>query len=295
MTETVKAYAKINIHLDVCGKRDDGYHDVELVMQTVSLCDRVSVELSAETDIVCECSNPQVPTGQENIACRAARLFLDSIGKSAGVKISIDKHIPMAAGLAGGSTDAAATLVALNRLCGKPLGEAELCALGSRLGADVPFCICGGTLFTDGRGDVLHDFPTLSENTAIVIACGGEGVSTPWAYRMLDKKYNDFKHYKKRGTEGLRDALLSDDSKLFYKHMFNIFEEPVFAERPVAADLKAAFMKNGALCSMMSGSGPSVFAVFNTKEEAQAACCAIKKQFPDCTVEACHPTPKTQI
>ncbi len=295
MREKVNAYAKINLHLDVCAKREDGYHDVQLVMQAVSLCDIVEVELTDTKGIVCECNVEAVPANEKNIAYRAAAMLLEAVGQYRGVRITIEKNIPMAAGLAGGSTNAAAVLVALNRLLDKPLSETELCALGAKLGADVPFCICGGTAFTDGRGDVLHDFPTMPQDTVLVIACGGEGVSTPWAYGMLDKKYNDFKDYKIKGTEELKSALASSHPKDFYRYMFNLFEEPVFADRPVAAELKSLMLNNNAKAAMMSGSGPSVFGVFENAQQAELAVKAIKAKLPQCFAQTCFPVKRTEI
>jgi 4-diphosphocytidyl-2-C-methyl-D-erythritol kinase len=145
MKKTVKAYAKINLHLDVTGIRDDGYHSVETVMQSLSLCDDVSVSLTEDGVISCACNIDGLPTDERNIAVRAARLYLDAIKSDKGAFIRIEKRIPMAAGLAGGSADAAATLVALNELFDNSLSESELLALGASLGADVPFCISCGT------------------------------------------------------------------------------------------------------------------------------------------------------
>ncbi len=295
MKESVKAYAKINLHLDVCAKRADGYHDVELVMQSVSLHDVICAELTESGDVICVCDNAYVPTNEKNIAYRAARLFLEYTGDGRGARISIEKHIPMAAGLAGGSTDAAATLIALNKLMGHPLDLAALCTLGARLGADVPFCICGGTAFTDGRGDVIHSFPSIPQNSVIVIACGGEGVSTPWAYNMLDEMYNDFKDYARKGTDALRSVLLSENPEDFYKYTFNLFEDGVFAERPVAAALKGLMLANGAKGAMMSGSGPSVFGVFSSKTQAELAVNEIKESLPECFVEICTPVEQNEI
>ncbi len=263
MKVTVNAYAKINLHLDVIGKRSDGYHDVENVMQSVSLCDYVIAELNDTGAITLECNATNVPTGEGNIAYRAAVRFFECIDKVHGVHIKIEKHIPMAAGLAGGSTDAAATLVALNRLCGKPLSESELCDIAAKLGADVPFCISGGAAYSDGCGDILHSFPSLPENTIFVVACGGEGVSTPWAYKLLDTDNNDFVGYIPHGTEALRKSLESDTPERFTEHIFNLFEVSVLPLRPVAKKIKDSMQKGGAIAAMMSGSGPSVYGVFS--------------------------------
>ncbi len=269
MKITVNAYAKINLHLDVTAKRSDGYHNVENVMQSVSLCDYVTAELNDTGVITLECDVATVPTGEGNIAYRAAALFFECVGKECGAHIKIEKHIPMAAGLAGGSTDAAATLVALNRLCGKPMCEGELCELGAQLGADVPFCITGGAAYSDGRGDILHPFPSLPDNAVLLVACGGEGVSTPWAYKLLDTDNNDFEGYIPRGTDKLQDSLESDTPERFAEHIFNLFEASVLPLRPVGAKLKEAMQKGGAVAAMMSGSGPSVYGVFSDTATAE--------------------------
>ena len=271
MTQTVKAYAKINLHLDVTGIRDDGYHSVETVMQTVSLCDSVKVSLTDSGEIECRCNIDGLPTDERNIAVRAARLFFDSAGRSEGALVEIEKSIPMAAGLAGGSADAAATLKALNLLCGEVMSIEQLCDLGARLGADVPFCIVCGSAYTDGRGDVIHEFSGLPEDTVLLVACGGEGVSTPWAYGLMDRVHNRFEGYEPKGTEELKLALETGSSGEFVKHLFNIFETPVIDRRPVAAQIKSTMLSCGALGAMMSGSGPSVFGVFEGRESAERA------------------------
>lgn len=276
MTETVKAYAKINLHLDIMGIREDGFHNVETVMHTVSVYDTVSVTLNGSKDISCECDVEGVPTDEKNIAVRAAKLYFETVGIESGAHIKIEKRIPMAAGLAGGSTDAAATLTAMNRLCHNKLTEEELCALGSKLGADVPFCIVGGCAYSDGKGDILHPFPQIPENTVFLIACGGEGVSTPWGYGLMDRTYNNFTDYTPKGTESLKNALLSEYPESFCRYLFNIFEEPVLAERPVAAKIKRIMLDSGAKAAMMSGSGPSVYGIFNNTEDAERAADIIK-------------------
>ncbi|MBO5939339.1 MAG: 4-(cytidine 5'-diphospho)-2-C-methyl-D-erythritol kinase [Clostridia bacterium] len=270
---SVCGYAKINLHLDMTGRRDDGYHTVNTVMQTVSLCDDVTVTLREDERIFATCNIQGVPTDEKNLAVRAALMLREAVGFSFGVQIDIFKRIPMAAGLAGGSADAAATLVALNVLMGNPCSIDQLCELGSRLGADVPFCIVGGTRFADGKGDILHDFPNMPD-CAIVIACEGEGVSTPWAYRRLDEAYGNFEAsfgYVPKEMAALKEALQKQDVLKIANTMYNIFEIPVLSERPVAAEIRSLFLSCGALGAMMSGSGPSVFAIFATEADAETA------------------------
>ncbi len=260
------AYAKINLFLDIESKRVDGYHNIISVMQSVSLCDTVTVEYSesAEKSIEISCDDPSIPLGEKNIAYKAANLFLDS-GK---VKIHIEKRIPAAAGLAGGSTDAAAVLTLLNQLTGNKKSADELLSIGAKIGADVPFCISGGTKLTRGIGEKLTDFKPLSD-CYIVISKMGDGVSTPKAYSMLDSMFDNFENYRPR-----RDflALLEEEN---LRGMFNIFESAVIPERPAVQKIKDTMLRYGAEHSMMSGSGPSVFGIFSSKEKATDACVAL--------------------
>lgn len=276
MTEQVKAYAKINLHLDIKSKREDGFHDVEMIMQSVSLCDDVIVTLTDDGSFLAECNVEGVPTGDKNIAVKAAKLFAESASLDTGAKITIEKRIPMAAGLAGGSTDAAAVLIAMNKLCEKRFSYEELCDMAAKLGSDVPFCISGGCAYSEGRGEILTPFLPIPSNTVFVIACGGEGVSTPWAYGLVDRTFSDFEGYAVKGIDGFKNALLSDMPENFYKHLFNIFEAPVMAERPAVSNMRELMQTNGAKAAMMSGSGPSVFGVFDDVQTAQTAEKALK-------------------
>ena len=270
MKTEISAYAKINLFLDVVGIREDGYHDVENVMQSISLFDTVEVELLDDERIIIECDKEGVPLGDKNIAHKAARLFFDRANIKKGARIKIKKNIPMAAGLAGGSADGAAVLVGLNELCNNTFSKEELCKMGAILGADVPFCIVCGSMYSDGRGDNLREFPSISENTCFVIACGGEGVSTPWAYGMLDKDYNNFIGYEKKGTQLLYKAIVAGDDA-FCDELFNLFEATVSRERPVVSEIKEIMETHGAKRAMMSGSGPSVFGVFKDAQSAETA------------------------
>ena len=277
-------YAKINLHLDVTGILEDGYHGVNTVMQTVSLYDTVriyDIEKSEDSSsFFISCDKEGVPCDERNLAVKAARLFCEYVGMALNVRIDIKKNIPMAAGMAGGSADGAAVLRGLNRALGEPLSTDELCALGSRLGADVPFCIVGGTAYADGRGDVLHAFPKMPE-CYLVVCCEGEGVSTPWAYRLLDEKYRRFSEdsgYTPKDIAALKNAMERSCLMETVKELYNIFEAPVLAERPVAADVKQTLLDEGALGAMMSGSGPSVFGVFEDRERAEVAVAALEKK-----------------
>ncbi len=264
-------YAKINLHLDITGRRDDGYHNVETVMQSISLADTVTVSACEDQEITVCCDKLGVPTGDRNLAVRAARLYMESVGVRRGLHIDIQKNIPLAAGMAGGSADAAAVLRAVNRLCGEPLDREALCTIGARLGADVPFCIVGGSSYADGRGDCLHEFPSMPD-CYLVAACGGEGVSTPWAYGLIDRTYSNFDGtcYTPHTTDALRHAVQEGDLRALAARMYNVFEAPILAERPVAASIRQAMLSGGALGAMMSGSGPSVFGIFDDEARATA-------------------------
>lgn len=282
-TVTEKGYAKINLHLDIDGLIEGGYHSVRTVMQTVSLYDEITISdietTEGEPCFFLSCNVEGVPCDERNLAVKAALLFCQRAGVSLRAKIHIQKNIPMAAGMAGGSADGAATLRALNKATGELLDVEELCALGSALGADVPFCIVGGTLYADGKGDVLRDFPKMPD-CVIVAACEGEGVSTPWAYRLMDETYGNFEvgKYTPRDTEGLKNALISGDIREVSKNIYNIFEEPVLSQRPVAAEVKKIMLDGDALSAMMSGSGPSVFGIFECDKCAACAVAALAEK-----------------
>ena len=270
MKISVNAYAKINLFLDIESLRDDGYHDIISHMQSVTLHDTVTVEReeSCDKDISVYCDNSDLPCDRSNLVYKAADIFPLNIGK---VKIYIEKNIPMSAGLAGGSADAAATLIAINSLLGDPLSRDELKALGARLGADVPFCIEKGACIARGVGEKLAPAAHMP-HFPIVIARDGEGMSTPEAYKALDRKYNRFEGYIPN-TGKL--AIITDNSGVpideYVKGLFNIFESVVEPERPRVSELKNLLLDCGAVASMMSGSGTSVFGIFKTEDEARGA------------------------
>ena len=269
---TLSAYAKINLHLDVTSRLDNGYHEVSTVMQSVSLCDEVTVGLCEDEGISISCDVDWVPTDSKNLAWRAADLFFDCCGFRKGVSIRIVKRIPAAAGLAGGSADAAAVFLALNELCGYPLERDELLGITAKLGADVPFCVAGGVKYADGFGEKLHTFPK-PPHCYFVIAVGREGVSTPWAYKMLDERYGGFDNdsYSPRSLSGLVLAISSGDISELGKNIYNIFESVIEPERAEVAQIKRELLESGAVGAMMSGSGPSVFGIFADLSDAENA------------------------
>lgn len=286
----IKGYAKINLHLDVTGRMNGGYHRVETVMQTVSLHDEIELSVAATDGFSVSCNVEGIPLDGRNLAVRAASLFCEATGISPRMHIVIHKQIPMAAGMAGGSTDGAAVLLGMNRLYGNPLSIEELCALGGRLGADVPFCLLGGTSLAEGKGDALHSFPPMPD-CHLVIACEGEGVSTPWAYGLLDSLYENFEGARMpKGVEILKEAMQGGELSQIAHSLYNIFEEPVLAQRPVAAELREIFLRKGALGAMMSGSGPSVFGIFETEAGARGAMLALMER--GYRPYLCHPVGK---
>ena len=281
MKTTLSAPAKINLFLDITARRPDGYHEISGVMQSVSLCDTVTLEVTEPTgmylcslgshtagaeSITLTCSNPHLPTDSRNLAWRAAEKFFAATGRGCkSLSIHIEKRIPAAAGMAGGSTDAAAVLVGLNDLFDHPLTPAALCEAGLTLGADVPFCIMGGAQITEGIGETLTPITPMPA-CELVVACGGEGVSTPAAYKALDTLYGGFDPaaYTPRTRElsALKSALWQGNLTALCGSVFNLFESAVLPHRPVARQIKESLLSSGAITAMMSGSGPSVFGVF---------------------------------
>lgn len=285
-TITLSAHAKINLFLDITGRRADGYHTITGIMQAVSLCDTVTVSAQPVPDgtgsIALTCSDPSLPANEKNLGWRAAQAFMDAANRrNLAVIIHIEKHIPAAAGMAGGSTDAAAVLRGLNTLCGKPLGEAALRGLGLRLGADVPFCLAGGTQITEGVGEVLTPASPLPD-CDIVIACAGEGVSTPAAYGKLDGMYGQFDGIvytpKKNDLAAQLKALEQGNLDGACAHAYNIFESAILPDHAVARSIKERLADCGASLAMMSGSGPSVFGLFPKGGNAATAAEALRAQ-----------------
>ena len=286
MTVTAFAYAKINLFLDIESRRADGYHDILSLMQRISLKDtlKVSAEPSDVKSISISCSDKAIPCDEKNLAYKAANIY----PITAKITIDIEKNIPSSAGLAGGSADAAAVLVALNEICENKLSTAELCALGAKLGADVPFCITGGACLVEGIGDILTATKPMP-NFPIVVAKKGEGMSTPAAYRALDEKHSDFVGYIPR--KDLLDKLTSADESVsahnYCESLFNIFEDVVEPERPDVTLIKHTLISSGAAGAMMSGSGTSVFGIFASEENAAAAVKLLRQQGAD--AHLCYP------
>lgn len=272
----IKANAKINLSLDVTGKRSDGYHSVRMIMQAIDLHDTVTVSLSGK-GISIESDSRMIPLDGRNLACKAAELFLREFGIDCGVKIRIAKKIPIAAGLAGGSTDAAAVLSGLNRLLAAGLDTKRLCELGSRLGADVPFCISGGTMLAEGIGDVLTRLPGFS-GVNLIIVRPRINVSTQWVY-------GNFKPDVTAGhpdTGLLLKAVESRDIKALAANMVNVLETVTINEFAEIGQIKNKLVELGSVGSLMSGSGPSVFGIFLDRHSAKKAWNLLDRKGFDC-------------
>ncbi len=265
MEVKVNAYAKINLMLDIICQRTDGYHDLFMIMQSIGLYDTVTVSETKSKKITITCNIDDIPLDEKNIAYKAADAFFKATKiKNKGINIDLVKRIPHQAGLAGGSADGAGVLVALNKLLGAELTDDELCKIGVKIGADVPFCIKGGTLLAQGIGDVLNKVKPLRK-CFILIAKPDYGVNTGKAYAQFDTAGKIHTPDKM----GMLHAMQSRDLKEICSKMENVFEQ--FIEVPNKVDIKEVMRGEGALGVCMSGSGPTVFGIFDDKEKAESA------------------------
>lgn len=268
-TVSMKARAKINLSLDITEKRPDGYHNIKTIMQTIDLHDNLVIDAIGE-GIELECNSSKVPCDDRNIAYKAAKLFLNKYsckyGIKHGVKIKIEKNIPVAAGLAGGSSDAASVLIGMNKLFDCGISVDELIAVGKLLGADVPYCIKGGTILAEGIGDILTELPAIPK-VYIVLAIPKIHVSTKWVYENFDfNKVN-----KRPNIDLLISAIAEGDIKLLAENMVNVMETFTADRFSIINKLKKKLISLGALGSLMSGSGPAVFGIFADKTSADMA------------------------
>ena len=287
MTVTETAFAKLNLCLDAVGRRPDGYHELVSVMQTVSLCDKVTVTRTAGRNVTLS-TNGDLPTDGRNLAVRAAGAYFEAAGTSFGADIVLEKTIPVQAGLGGGSADAAAVLRALNALDNGRFTIEQLCAVGARVGADVPFCVAGGTRLCRGIGERMTPIECrLSPH--VVVAVSGEGISTPRAFADLDARYPDLTRPAAEAEARLPAmiaALREGDLVALAASMYNRFEEVIEPLRPAVSALKKVLLAHDALAARMSGSGPAVFGLFETEQSANAcaaALCAAGAQAFTCT------------
>lgn len=265
-TQQLKALAKINLGLDVLGKREDGYHDVRMVMQTIYLYDNITIQRTKEPGITLESNLYFLPNDEGNIAYKAAKLLMDEFQIQDGVHIILDKHIPVAAGLAGGSANAAAVLVGMNRMFSLGLGEADLKERGVKLGADVPYCIMRGTVLAEGIGEKLTRLAPLPK-CYILIAKPGVSVSTRMVYEKLDELHIT----EHPNIDGVLAGLENQDLKMIASTMGNVLEQVTIDTYPVIEKIKDAMKEQGALNAMMSGSGPTVFGIFEDRQTAKKA------------------------
>ena len=308
---TEYAWAKLNLSLDVTGKRPDGYHDMLMVMQTVSVADRVDLQRSPEPGVHASCNFRYVPTDGRNLAVRAAQIYLDALGTGAGagaagepagnsaggqawdsagaaaagalpgVRIRLEKRIPVGAGMAGGSADAAAVLRGMNRLYGNRMDRRELEALAGKVGSDVAFCIAGGTALARGRGELLEDLPPLPD-CRIVVCKPGFSISTPELFRRLD----EVSLRRHPDTEGMLTALRDGNLREVGIRMYNVFEDVPDRRMRQIAEIKRVLLDHGALGAVMTGTGSAVFGLFPPSEAPAAEQCAqaLQKEYRFCRV-----------
>ena len=263
----LQAFAKINLGLDVLGKREDGYHEVRMIMQTIRMYDQLDMRKSVEPGIHLTTNKKYIPVDENNLVWRAAKLMMDTCGIMEGVSIHLHKVIPVAAGMAGGSSDAAATLVGMNRLFHCGLSKEKLMELGVQIGADVPYCVLRGTALAEGIGEKLTVLPPMPD-CWILIGKPGISVSTKYVYTTLDLN-TDTVH---PDIDGMKKAL--EDGNLYgiTERMGNVLQDVTIPAYPEVERIKEQMKTLGAVNAMMSGSGPTVFGIFDNEEKAQEAC-----------------------
>ena len=263
----LQAFAKINLGLDVLGKRKDGYHEVRMIMQTIRMYDQLDMRKSVEPGIHLTTNKKYIPVDENNLVWRAAKLMMDTCGIMEGVSIHLHKVIPVAAGMAGGSSDAAATLVGMNRLFHCGLSKEKLMELGVQIGADVPYCVLRGTALAEGIGEKLTVLPPMPD-CWILIGKPGISVSTKYVYTTLDLN-TDTVH---PDIDGMKKAL--EDGNLYgiTERMGNVLQDVTIPAYPEVERIKEQMKALGAVNAMMSGSGPTVFGIFDNEEKAQKAC-----------------------
>lgn len=275
-----KAYAKLNISLDVSGRRSDGYHNMKMVMQTISLCDELSISVNETGFVRARMNMIYIPGDDRNLAVRAAKKFFAAVRKeNYGATIEIRKKIPVGAGLAGGSADAAAVLRCLNRIFGYPLSSAELLKVSEEIGSDVPFCTLGGTAFAEGRGEiltVLNPFPECE----FVVCKPDFAISTPEFFRYLDRDRIRIHP----DTKGIIASVEKADLKQICRRMYNVFENVNDRRLKVVAEIKGKLLDSGALGAVMTGTGSAVFGVFEKGSVPEKLCGTLGKEYGFCTV-----------
>jgi 4-diphosphocytidyl-2-C-methyl-D-erythritol kinase len=258
---TVAAPAKINLFLEVHGKKDDGYHNIESVMQTVSLSDTIEIERN-DDETALTCTDEKLTCGPDNLILKAAGAFFAAMKITGGALFRLTKIIPIAAGLGGGSSDAAATLIGLNKLYETNLTVSRLCAIGSEIGADVPFCVRRGTCYVSGIGETLKRCPDIPD-CHIVIAIGNGRISTRWAFHRID----DIPERRTEVIDGMRSAISQGKIEDIAGNLYNVFE----TVSPYEVKIKHILLESGAFGTTMSGSGPAIFGIFGGMDKASDA------------------------
>ena len=264
----LKALAKINLGLDVLRRREDGYHEVKMIMQTISLHDDLEIRRIKTPEIQVKTNLYYLPTNENNLVYKAAKLLMDEFGIKEGVAIQLKKRIPVAAGMAGGSTDGAAVLWGMNQMYGLGLSRQELMERGVKLGADVPYCVQRGTALAEGIGERLSVLPSMPKCT-ILIAKPGISVSTKFVYENLHA--NDLKPEQHPDVDRMIEAMKEKNLDLLCERMGNVLETVTIPAYPVIQEIKEHMMACGAAGAMMSGSGPTVFGIFHSPVQAKAA------------------------
>jgi 4-diphosphocytidyl-2-C-methyl-D-erythritol kinase len=288
------APAKINLYLEILGDRPDGYHELVMILQSIALADQIDIRANGTSQIRVHCDHQQVPSDQTNLAYRAAALmaehFPDVFNKFGGMEISIQKNIPVGAGLAGGSTDGAAVLVGIDLMWQLGLTQSELQELAAKLGSDMPFCISGGTAIATGRGEKLSPLPDLDNLYLVLAKYRSLSVSTPWAYQTYRKTFSNTYVSDDNSLEGRRNrvhsgpivtAISQQDVKAIGKLLHNDLEKIVLPEYTTVAQLRATLQELSPLGAMMSGSGPTVFALAESQTQAQHIQTTLHTTIPD--------------
>ena len=271
------AFAKINLTLDVLGKREDGYHDIKSVMQTISIRDDVEIDVGTGEPWTLSCTREDIPQDERNLAWKAAKLFCDTLGKDPnGLAIRITKRIPSEAGLGGGSADAAAVLRALNRYYDSPLSIMALAELGSQVGSDVPFCVLCGTAMVEGRGERLRKLPDMPD-CCFVVCKPPFASSTPALYKKMDEEPIG----KRPDHQAMESALYAGDLGKVAENLYNVFDPVVTKEHLELNYIKSIFNSYGSLNQQMTGSGSAVFAIVPDFEFAAVICNMLKDNYPE--------------
>lgn len=278
-----KAYAKLNISLDVGKRREDGFHEMTMVMQTISLADAVTVTLNSTGKVRARTSLPFIPGDERNLAVKAALCYLDAIGqKEQGALIEIQKVVPVGAGMGGGSSDAAAVLRAMNALFGHALSISELEALSCAVGSDVAFCVAGGTALATGRGEQLEALPAMPD-CSFVVCKPSFSISTPELFRKLDqvslRRHPD--------TAGLTAALREGQLAQVCRRMYNVFEDVDDRRMRTVAEIKSRLLDAGALGAVMTGTGSAVFGIFAPGRELENICAPLRQEYGFCESAVC--------